>query len=90
MWSNVRELPPDSPSEQRDALRQQNLEKTDQLRKETDEQVKSILSQTQYEQYRQQQGRLRGGMDGPGNRVPGTGARRGNRPNPQPEQQEQQ
>lgn len=81
MWSNVRELPPDAPSEQREALRQQNLEKTEQLRKDTDDQVKTILSQTQYEQYRQQQTRLRGATDGTGARAPGTGARRGARTN---------
>ncbi len=81
MWSNVRELSPDAPSEQRDALRQQNLEKTEALRKETDDQVKGILSQTQYEQYKQQQTRVRGGLEGAGARQPGTGARRGNRAN---------
>lgn len=80
MWSSVRELGPDAPTEQRDALRQQNTEKTEQLRRETDEQVKSILSQTQYEQYKQQQGRVRGGLEGAGNRTPGA-VRRGNRAN---------
>jgi hypothetical protein len=91
MWANVRELPPDAPTEQRDALRQQNLEKTEQLRKETDDQVKAILSQTQYEQYKQQQTRMRGGLDGAGNRTPGAGAgvRRGARANGGNQQQEQ-
>jgi hypothetical protein len=89
MWASVRELGPDAPTEQRDALRQQNTEKTEQLRKETDDQVKSILSQTQYEQYKQQQGRVRGGLEGAGNRTPGTG-RRGVRGNGGGGQQEQQ
>jgi hypothetical protein len=89
LWTNVRELPPDAPSEQRDALRQQNLERTEQLRKEADDQVKAILSQTQYEQYKQQQQRLRGAMDGTGNRVPGAGARRGARASGGNQQQEQ-
>ena len=90
MWANVRELAPDAPTEQRDALRQQNLEKTEQLRKETDDQVKSILSQTQYEQYKQQQTRMRGGLESAGNRTPGAGARRGNRQNGGSGQQQDQ
>jgi hypothetical protein len=88
MWANVRELGPDAPVEQRDALRQQNLQKTEELRKETDDQVKVILSQTQYEQYKQQQTRLRGATDGTGNRQPGV--RRGARANGGNQQQERQ
>ncbi len=62
--ASMRDLPPDATQDQRDQARQQMVAKVDDVRKQTDDQVKAVLSQTQYEQYQQEQDRIRTGMRG--------------------------
>jgi chromosome segregation ATPase len=64
MWSSIRELGPDATPEQRTEAREAMVAKTDELRKQTDDQVKAVLSSTQYEQYQQEQDKLRAGLRG--------------------------
>lgn len=66
LWSNIRTLGPDATQEERDAMRQQNIAKTQELRKQADDEVRVLLSQTQYETYEKEQDRLRAAMRGPG------------------------
>jgi hypothetical protein len=75
-WASL-PLGPDATQADRDARRQQGLAKTDELRKATDDQIRTILSATQFDTYQQEQDKLRqrlrgtGGANGGGN-----GARR--------------
>ena len=83
VWSAFRDLPPDTVPEQRDQLRQQTIAKADELRKQTDEQVKAVLDQTQYEAYQQEQDKLRPNQRGGAAGLPaggGNGRQRGARP----------
>ncbi len=66
LWANVRNLGPDATRDQREALRTENIAKTQELRKKADEEVKALLSQTQYETYEKEQERLRSAMRGQG------------------------
>lgn len=80
-WAPMQDLPDDATPEQRAETRRSCMEATEQLRKATDEEVRGLLSQAQFEQYQQAQTRLRGGPrpqnpDGggfPGRRGPRTG-----------------
>lgn len=73
MWSSMRDLGPDATPEQRDEARTAMIAKTDELKKQTDTQVQAVLSQTQFEQYQQEQDKLRASMRGMG----GAGGGRG-------------
>jgi hypothetical protein len=75
-WASL-QISPDATQEERDARRQQGLAKTDELRKSTDDQLRTILSTTQFETYQQEQDKLRQRMRG----VPGTGGNNGRRNN---------
>jgi hypothetical protein len=80
MWASMRDLGPDATPEQRDEARQAMVAKTDELKKQTDTQVQAVLSQTQFEQYQQEQDKLRAsmrGMGGAGGGAGGTGGRGG-------------
>lgn len=70
IFATARDLPPDATQQQRDDLRKQNVAKADEIRKETDDSLKTLLSQTQYEQYSDEAERMRAGLRG----FAGTGA----------------
>jgi len=78
IWTAMRDLPPEASQEQRDDLRKQLTTKTDELRKSSDDQLRGVLSTTQYESYQKEEDKVRQGA-----RAVGAGARRGNggRPN---------
>jgi hypothetical protein len=63
-WSAMRDLGADATPEQRDEARQTVSQKMDDLRKQTDDQVRPILSSTQFDQYQQEQDKLRSTMRG--------------------------
>jgi hypothetical protein len=82
IWSTVREAG-EVTAEQREALRQQNTAKMQELNQKTDEEVRNVLSSAQFEVYQQQQDRLRSTIRGGGVTAPG-GAN-GRRPATPPE-----
>jgi hypothetical protein len=65
-WAVMRDTAADASPEERDALRQQNVAKVEEIRRAADDQVKVVLSSTQYEMYQKQQDQWRTGMRGPG------------------------
>lgn len=78
-WSGLRNLGPDATREQREAQRAATVAKTQELRKAADDEVKALLSQTQFETYEKQADRLRAAMRGPGTvQAPGAPAAGGN------------
>jgi len=54
VWASL-QINPDATQAERDARRQQGLAKTDEIRKSTDDQLRSVLSATQFESYQQEQ-----------------------------------
>jgi len=81
-WASL-PLGPDATQADRDARRQQGIAKTDELRKATDDQIRTILSTTQFETYQQEQDKLRQRLRGTGGANGGggggaNGARRNN------------
>jgi hypothetical protein len=57
VWASL-QISPDATQAERDARRQQGLAKTDELRKATDDQLRTVLSATQFETYQQEQAQL--------------------------------
>jgi hypothetical protein len=81
IFATVRELPPSATPQQRDDLRAANVAKADEVRKQTDEALKALFSQQQYEQYENEAERMRAGLRGfagAGSGAP-TGGRRAGR-----------
>jgi hypothetical protein len=77
LYAPMRELPRDATAQQRDEARQAINGKAEEVRKQTDDSVRALLSQTQYEQFEQEQDRLRAGFGGLG--ALGGGGNRRNR-----------
>jgi hypothetical protein len=73
VWASL-QISPDATQAERDARRQQGIAKTDELRKSTDDQLRTILSTTQFETYQQEQDKLT-------QRVRGVGGNNGRRNN---------
>lgn len=70
LWRNMRDT--DLTPEERATKRTENMAKMDEIRKTTDEEVKSVLDGAQFDMYQQETARMRGfmggggGMGGPG------------------------
>lgn len=71
LWRSMRDT--DMTPEERAAKRTENMAKMDEIRKSTDEEVKSVLDGTQYDMYQQETARMRGFMGGPGGGFGGGG-----------------
>ena len=75
VWTSMRETPAATEAE-RAALRQENVAKVEEIRSKADQEVKAVLSSSQYQLYEQEQERLRGFLRGPGMGGDGGGFRR--------------
>jgi hypothetical protein len=64
-WASL-QLGPDPTQEQRDDRRKQGTTKVDEIRKSTDDQLRAVLSSTQFDAYQQEQDRSRQTMRGTG------------------------
>jgi hypothetical protein len=64
VFANLRQLGPDASQQQRDELRQRDVARSEEIRKQADDSMKAVLNQTQYETYQQEQSKLRRGVQG--------------------------